>query len=656
MTMLETRLIAGQKAVKVQMTQTDDEIHFKFGFHNLLKDEIKSMEGAHFDWPTKTWRVSNSQRNQFQLEYLQGKNPYAWYDRPLITTWKPRRECLMSHQREMTMHVLTYHFMILAAEMGTGKTLALIEAIEEFGYKDVLWVGPRSAIEAVDLEFRKWNAQIIPELITYDKLRNLIEFWPPGQKAPRVVVFDESSRCKSPNAQRTIAARHLADYVRKDWGNQGAVVELTGSPMPKSPVDWWSQAEIARPGFLKEGTPEKFRRRLGLIVDKTSLSGGTYPQLVTWLDDERKCKECGQFKEHANHDIKAALFAETTTTFHTWEESKNEVSYLYKRMKGITLVHFKKDCVDLPDKRFRTIECTPNADTLRAAKLILAAAPSTIVGLIQLRELSDGFQYNEEISGYKVCPRCEGKGVRPEPTFTGHGFEDNPAAVEIWQSEEIDEEQKFKLLMEMGCGFEEIEGTCQQCDGAEKVSITTRTVTQVPCPKEDRFIDIIDSHDDDGRLVSYAGFTGSIDRCVGIYQKMKWNWIRVDGRGWACSWGARRPREMLEEFQNPRGRFEKLGLIGHPGSAGMGLTLTAACETVYYSNDFNAESRVQSMDRIHRIGMDLNKGALITDLVHLPTDLKVIQNLQKKLDLQNLSLGVFRDALKSMLPDELRLT
>lgn len=636
------------KPVETWLNEEGTRQFFRWkGFQQAITDEIKNMEGAHFDWDKKIWSIAKSQRNDFQLTWLMGGDPYTRYDKPMVD-FEPRRKCCMRHQVDITRHVLTYHFTIEAAEMGTGKTLALIEAIEAVGREDVLWVGPRSALAAVELEFRKWRSEILPIFITYEKLKNVINYWPNDQKAPFFVVFDESSRVKSPTAQRSEAAQHIADAVRADWGDQGYVVLMSGSPAPKSPADWWKQAEIACPGFIREGNVEKFKRRLGLIVQKQSLAGGNYPHLVTWLDDANKCKKCGELKDHANHNIEAALFAQTTSDFHTWEASENEVERLYRRMKGLTNVVFKKDCIDLPDKIFREIQCELKTDVLRAAKLIQAGARSAITALIQLRELSDGFQYVEEVVGHLPCPRCDGKGECPEPVFTGYGFEDNPDAVEIWDSEEIPEDEKIKKLMEMGCGFEMVQGTCQQCDGAGEIPRTARQVQTVPCPKDDKLIDIIDTHDDDGRLVTYGGFTGSIDRIVGIYTKMKWNWIRVDGRGWGCSWDAKRPQEMLEEFQNKNSKVEKIGFIGHPKSAGMGLTLTRACETVFFSNDFDGESRVQAVDRIHRPGMDYNKGATITDLLHLPTDKLVLESHKKKQRLMNMTLGQFRDAVKEM--------
>ena len=74
----------------------------------------------------------------------------------------------------------------------------------------------------------------------------------------------------------------------------------------------------------------------------------------------------------------------------------------------------------------------------------------------------------------------------------------------------------------------------------------------------------------------------------------------------------------------------------------MAVTLTASCEEVFFSNDFNGESRSQAEDRGHRPGMDLNKGLLITDIYHLPSDAAIHTNLKEKRRLENMSMGNFQ--------------
>ena len=59
---------------------------------------------------------------------------------------------------------------------------------------------------------------------------------------------------------------------------------------------------------------------------------------------------------------------------------------------------------------------------------------------------------------------------------------------------------------------------------------------------------------------------------------------------------------------------------------------------IYYSNDFNLESRVQSEDRAHRVGQQ-NK-VLYVDLVSPNTvDVHIVKTLVSKNKLANITLG-----------------
>tara|TARA_R100000315_G_C5192632_1_gene112455 strand:- start:277 stop:894 length:618 start_codon:yes stop_codon:yes gene_type:complete len=97
----------------------------------------------------------------------------------------------------------------------------------------------------------------------------------------------------------------------------------------------------------------------------------------------------------------------------------------------------------------------------------------------------------------------------------------------------------------------------------------------------------------------------------------------------------------VERFENREARF----FVGNPQTAGMGLTLVAASTVVYYANDFNLESRIQSEDRCHRIGQ--NNPVLYIDLVSKGTvDEHIVKILQNKLDLSAKTLG---ESVKSWL-------
>ena len=60
-------------------------------------------------------------------------------------------------------------------------------------------------------------------------------------------------------------------------------------------------------------------------------------------------------------------------------------------------------------------------------------------------------------------------------------------------------------------------------------------------------------------------------------------------------------KKILQDFQTPGGpRF----FVSNPSMGGIGITLTEATYTIYYSNTFSLEDRLQSEDRNHRKGQE----------------------------------------------------
>jgi hypothetical protein len=59
----------------------------------------------------------------------------------------------------------------------------------------------------------------------------------------------------------------------------------------------------------------------------------------------------------------------------------------------------------------------------------------------------------------------------------------------------------------------------------------------------------------------------------------------------------------------------------------------------------NKTSRSQAEDRIHRPGIDANRGATIVDLFHLGTDRKVRDVLLDNRRLETMTLGEMQDLL-----------
>lgn len=632
----------------VTLAYTDeDRVEFHFPFDRELMNEIKTLEKRKWLGPPvnpdgpKLWDAPLTQRNMFRIAFLErhatGFDPYAIYDAPLIEfeTQRPVR----SHQVEMTSFAITRHYGILAGEPGVGKTLAMIEAMEwaskNKGANNWLYVCPKTVIPAIEREFRRWNSFVKPTFMTYDAFTSMMNNWKAGDPAPQGAVLDESSKVKNLTAQRTQAALALASAIRREHGMNGYCILMSGTPSPRSPADWFAQCEIAQPGFLKEGSIYDFNARLAVTAKREGASGA-YNELLTWRDDPSKCAVCGELETHENHiPDEFGINSETAdgVRIHEWKPSVNEVANLYARMSGLVLVKLKKDCIDLPDKIYDVIECPPSKMMLQVAKSLVSSAPNVITGLTLLRELSDGFQYREVPDGHQTCQVCNGTGVSSSAY--------DPEAAE---GEAISDE----ALASGRVVFRDAE--CPRC-GGKKIEPTFKTITEeVDCPKIEKLKDLLDEYEDTGRIVIFGGFTGSVDRCVAAAIAKDWHVIRVDGKGWRCYDTKGNPMQVsdpLSMFQDELAKYPRVAFVANADAAGMGLTLTASPVIVFYSNSFNAESRLQSEDRIHRLGMDTNRGARIIDLIHLPTDRVVLENLQKKRELQAMSMGDFSSALEA---------
>jgi hypothetical protein len=631
---IKTKFKAGKYLIPVMMTRKNKRIILQFNYNKILIEEVKCFDGAKWEPEGKYWHIPDNMRNRFQLEYLQGRNPYERYDLPLGEVQSNRS--LYNHQKEMVAFGLTRHYCVFAAEMGTGKTLAAIEIMESLGVKgnEAWYIGPKSGVRAVDLELLKWQSKVLPRMMTYEQLTKEMKNWQDGMKAPRIVIFDESSKIKTPTAQRSQAAMALADGVRSDWGDDGFVILMSGTPAPKSPVDWFWQTEVACPGFFKEGNIHKFRNRLAIVEERENmLTGGKYPHLIGWRDSENRC-ECGKMKEDECHN----LMKMGERDVHPFKQGKNEVGLLYERMHGLVLVLFKKDCLDLPEKQYKVTVIRPTPDLLRVAKHIKATGARAIEVLTLLRELSDGFQYKEiETGAFQKCPRCHGGGkvMIPVPK----------ASIDVMApTTDVPE-------------FDMQEMVCDNCSGTGQTMTYTRGMDEIPCPKDDQLKEDLEDHEELGRLIVWGGFTGTIDRICRICQSEGWAVLRVDGRGYC---GLDSEGKVLDDMEclmamdasHPRKaelleKYPKLCFVGHPKAGGMALTLTASPTEIFFSNDFSGEGRLQAEDRFHRAGMDKNRGATIIDYIHLPTDAYVLENLKKKKDLQKISMGELEDALNT---------
>lgn len=95
-------------------------------------------------------------------------------------------------------------------------------------------------------------------------------------------------------------------------------------------------------------------------------------------------------------------------------------------------------------------------------------------------------------------------------------------------------------------------------------------------------------------------------------------------------------QDIVTEFQDPSSELKYI--IANPRTAGYGLTLTIASTVIYFSNSYDLEIRMQSEERVHRIGQ--TKKVTYIDLVTPKTvDEKIIKSLRKKINISSEVLG-----------------
>ena len=148
------------------------------------------------------------------------------------------------------------------------------------------------------------------------------------------------------------------------------------------------------------------------------------------------------------------------------------------------------------------------------AEAIVHAAPNAVTGMTLLRELSDGFQYREVQDGMTRCTHCTDGTVRRMGGPGGAGAASIPASTccrPRWSARLVEQTVP-----------------CPVCGGERKFPRWCASPARLPCPKDAALKMLLDENEETGRLVVFAGFTGSVDRVVKLCLKEKWDVVRCD--------------------------------------------------------------------------------------------------------------------------------
>lgn len=632
---METELLLsnGRRLKPVKISTRGRKLALSCSFDRALIDEFKCMKGARFIPEDKTWEVTDCRRNWMQLEALQddGNGNYripVEFKRlhaPRQQFTPTRLNVIQPHQVQMFNAGMNLRCMIWAAEQGTGKTLAAIELMEaaaKLGFTDWWYVAPLKVLRAIELELRKWKCVVKPRLLNYDILDR--------ETQPRFECkFCGNETVEARTWKKSRALKH-AD-VRQDACDLDEQSSCTvcgwyagqmSDTVARCTMCW---REDPRHGNIwREAAP--FKCPHGVIFDESSRlknGGSLRSQAAQDLADRIRAEHDGFVIEmsgtpaphdpcdlHSQAEIALPGLLRESTRAHLerrcaiiekqelpdgrmfgnivgWKEQ--EVAFLYERLKPIMEVHFAKDCLTLPELVKEVIDLPVSEELKRAARMVAETSINAAQALNKLRQLSDGFQYG----GMQPCSACSGENYE-----------------------------------------------CENCGGGGFVP--GEGLRRAPGAKDDRLREDLAFNEETGRLVIYAGYKASVDRCVELCIEEGWDVLRCDGRGW--KWfmqkeGAWTVTDLLAEMDlgTRSDKLEKLAMVSHPGSGGLGLNLTAPRENIFFSNDFNAESRWQAEKRTHRNGQ--TRGVRIKDYSLLPTDRFILNNLEAKRELQSISLG-----------------
>lgn len=121
-------------------------------------------------------------------------------------------------------------------------------------------------------------------------------------------------------------------------------------------------------------------------------------------------------------------------------------------------------------------------------------------------------------------------------------------------------------------------------------------------PRMRELMNLIEEIGPDQKVIIWANYTYNI-RTIEKQLKRRYEPTNAEGSVvgvYDGSTGQERREEIVARFQDKNDplRF----FVGHTRTGGFGLTLTESANTIYFSNNFSLETRLQSEDRNHRIG------------------------------------------------------
>ena len=201
---------------------------------------------------------------------------------------------------------------IWVADMGAGKTVTSLTALQDLGRRAIIWAPQRVAQTVWEDEARKFGllpgarivtlAGLTPAqrlkalaggwdvLIVNYELADWVEAQGVRADADTVVIFDELSKLKSATGKRRKKVMKVCEGAGMRWG-------LTGTPKGNREIDLWGQADAIEPGAWH--TFYRWRATYFRSVDANGHIWKILPGCAEVVDDQPRR---GQGKQRSDGD------------------------------------------------------------------------------------------------------------------------------------------------------------------------------------------------------------------------------------------------------------------------------------------------------------------------------------------------------------------
>lgn len=249
----------------------------------------------------------------------------------------------------------------------------------------------------------------------------------------------------------------------------------------------------------------------------------------------------------------------------------------------------------------------------------------------------------KQVVGYRKLDELQKKLIDFSFRVTKEECLDLPPKIYTRRDVELTDEQAKAYNQMKEVALAEIEGGLMSTNNAltqlmrlhqivcGHVKLDDGTVLDLPSNRMDELLNVV--AEASGKIIIWANYRKDIE---GIKHALQKEYGMNTVATYFGDTPADERQQIVEAFQdmeNPLRFF-----VGNPRTGGYGLTLTAANTTVYYSNSFDLEVRLQSEDRAHRIGQ--TKSVTYVDLMAMGTvDEHIVKALRNKINIAGEVLG-----------------